>query len=65
MGGIALTQRLSDARKKAQRRAINDIDFHDFLELSNRGLTDTEIASELGIDKRYISMLREDIQRDY
>jgi len=60
-----MNKRLSDKLKQKNTKAINDIDLHDFLELANRGLQDEEIAMELGINKKFISKLREDIQRDY
>jgi predicted DNA-binding transcriptional regulator len=60
-----MKMRLSEKLKQNNSKAINDIDLHDFLELAQRGMNDTEIAQELGINQRYIAKIREDMQRDY
>ncbi|RKD34645.1 hypothetical protein [Thermohalobacter berrensis] len=40
---------------------LRDIDLHDFIELSNKGLSNDELARELGIPKTYINKVLDDI----
>lgn len=46
------------------RKAMEDIDFHDFLEMIEEGMTQAEIAKELGVSKRVIEWLSEEIEKD-
>ncbi|MTI47780.1 hypothetical protein [Sporosalibacterium faouarense] len=42
-----------------------DVDFHDFIEMNEKGLSNEEISNELGIPKDYVNKLRNDLQKDY
>ncbi|EOD00655.1 hypothetical protein [Caldisalinibacter kiritimatiensis] len=47
---------------KRKSRELRDVDFHDFMELKERGLKKSEIAKELGVSEREVRKLIEDIE---
>ncbi|MCC5911530.1 MAG: helix-turn-helix domain-containing protein [Clostridiaceae bacterium] len=42
-----------------------DIEAEDFLEMNYRGLSDQEIAKELGVDYRYVKNIKNQFHKDY
>ncbi len=42
-----------------------DYDYHDFLELWEEGLSETEIAQQLGMSKGFVKEQEKVIKRDY
>lgn len=42
-----------------------DLSFDDYAEMFEGGFSDTEISNELGVEKKYVSKLREEYRRDY
>ncbi len=50
---------------KHQTNNLFDIDFHDFMELVESGYSTNEIARELGVSKREVNILRNEINKEY
>ncbi|MGI6703453.1 MAG: hypothetical protein ACOX42_05395 [Clostridia bacterium] len=48
----------------SMNRAIEDIDFHEFYQMMERGLTHIEIAEQLGITERAVGWLAKEIEKD-
>lgn len=44
---------------------FSEMNFHDFVNMVGSGLSDEEIANELGINKRYIEKLKNEMKKDY
>ncbi len=49
---------------KNQNRAIN-VDFYEFIDMMESGLTDEEIAMAFQVNKRHIQQLKNEIQKDF
>ncbi|ABR48510.1 hypothetical protein Amet_2356 [Alkaliphilus metalliredigens QYMF] len=45
--------------------SLVDLDFHNFIEMTEDGLSDEEMANELGVSRKYIKQLKDEIYRDY
>lgn len=48
-----------------KRNRFCDVDFHDFIEMNENGLSKEEMSDELGIPKSYVSKLVNDLRKDY
>ncbi len=46
-------------------KSLSAVDFHDFIDMVDSGLSDEEIAGELGVSKSSIDKLKYELQRDY
>lgn len=44
---------------------LSKIDFHDFIDMVDSGLSNEEIALELGVNKNYIDRLKYELHRDF
>ena len=44
---------------------FRDVDFHDFIEMYERGMSETEISKELGVPKSYVKKLVNDYRKNY
>ena len=44
---------------------FTEIDFHDFIDMVQTGLSNEEIAVELGVNKQYIEKLKDELYKDY
>ena len=56
---------IHDYISKRKERMFADIDFHNFIELKEAGLSTQEMSNELGISKVYASKLIEELKRNY
>jgi orotate phosphoribosyltransferase-like protein len=45
-------------------KAMQDINFHDFMEMMEEGMTQSEIAKELGVSRRVVEWLSEELEKD-
>ncbi|SCZ07202.1 hypothetical protein [Alkaliphilus peptidifermentans] len=45
--------------------AFTDVSFHDLIEMKEAGLTDSEIATELGISKNAVRAISDEINEDF
>ena len=45
-------------------RIFNDVDFHDFMNMLESGMPDTEIAKELGVSDKVVEWLKKEIEKD-
>jgi orotate phosphoribosyltransferase-like protein len=45
-------------------KTAEDIDFHEFYEMVEEGMSHTEIAEELGVSKKVVDWLAEEIEKD-
>lgn len=50
--------------KASASRMINDIDYHDFMSMLEMGMSEAEIASELGVSDRVVKWLKNEIEKD-
>ncbi|KAB3537281.1 hypothetical protein F8154_03020 [Alkaliphilus pronyensis] len=60
-----MRKKIGELIQEKRNQAFTDISFHDLIEMKEAGLTDTEIASDLGISKRTIIDISNEITRDY
>jgi len=44
---------------------FSDMDFHDFIEMTERGLSTDEISKEFGVPKTYVKKLSDELRKDY
>lgn len=44
---------------------FTEIDFHDFIDMVETGLSNEEIALELGVSRQYIDKLKNEFDKDY
>lgn len=51
--------------KRIERQNKEDIDFNDLEDLIYEGLSDSEIANEIGVNEVYVKKIREDILNDF
>jgi len=56
-----MTNRVNSYFSKKMGYNFTDIDFHDFMQMIERGYTDEEIATELGISKEQVLKLRREV----
>lgn len=54
-----------DYMSNRKDKSFVDVDFHDFIEMNTKGLSDEEISQELGIPKSYVNKLQNDLRKDY
>ncbi len=45
-------------------KTVEDIDFHEFMEMMEEGMPQTEIAHELGVSEKVVSLLAKEIEKD-
>jgi DNA-binding transcriptional regulator LsrR (DeoR family) len=50
--------------KTGMDKTIEDIDFHEFYHMMDQGLTQMEIAEQLGITERAVGWLVKEIEKD-
>jgi len=50
--------------KSGMNKTIEDIDFHEFYQMMEKGLTRMEIAQQLGISERAVGWLAKEIEKD-
>lgn len=50
--------------KAGMNRTIEDIDFHEFYQMMDKGLTHMEIAEQLGITEKAVGWLAKEIEKD-
>ncbi|MBA1336819.1 MAG: hypothetical protein HPY66_3255 [Firmicutes bacterium] len=50
-------------RANAQR-AMNDIDFHSFIGMMEEGMSQPEIARELGVSEKVVEWLAKEMEKD-
>lgn len=46
-----------------KKKDLVDIDFHDFMEMVDRGYNNEEIASELGVSKEQVFKLKSELNK--
>jgi hypothetical protein len=52
-------------KKAVEAQNKEDMDFNDLEDLFYEGLSDSEIADEIGVNEGYIKKVREDILNDF
>lgn len=45
-------------------RIMEDIDFHDLMNMMNEGMSQNEIARELGVSNKVVEWIRQEIEKD-
>ncbi len=60
-----MKKHIHDYAAHKNNRRFRDIDFHDFIEMKERGLSDSEISKELGVPKSYVNKLGNDFRKNY
>jgi len=56
---------IHDFISKKNERILLDVDFHDLVELSEAGLSNEELSTELGIPKSYVIKLVNEMRKDF
>lgn len=59
-----MVKRTRNYKSKNMSRMYIDYDYHDYLEMRECGLSDSEIAHELSIDDDFIKKLEMEVNRD-
>lgn len=61
-----MIKRSKNSSPKKMSRMYIDYDYHDYLEMREGGLSESEIAHELAVDDDFIKKLElEEVKRDY
>lgn len=60
-----MDKRIGDYLNKKNSTRFTEIDFHDFIYMVETGLSNEEIALELGVSKKYIDNLKNEFDKDY
>lgn len=59
-----MAKRVSSFLNKNKKYNFVDVDFHDFVEMVDRGYNNNEIARELGVSKEQVEKLRREINNN-
>ncbi|WP_156943598.1 hypothetical protein [Alkaliphilus transvaalensis] len=57
-----MKKRIGDYIQDIKRRNFTEMHLHDFLEMKDAGLTDSEMAEEFGVSQKVIESLRKDFK---
>ncbi|MFZ5966030.1 MAG: hypothetical protein ACOYVK_02475 [Bacillota bacterium] len=57
--------RKTDYKNGQLKRSSDDIDYYDFMEMLENGLTDLEIADEFGVSQSHIKKMKNQLLKDY
>ncbi|MBS3994393.1 MAG: hypothetical protein KGZ33_01245 [Alkaliphilus sp.] len=60
-----MDKKIGDYLNKKNSARFTEIDFHDFIYMVETGLSNEEIALELGVSKKYIDNLKNEFDKDY
>ncbi|KAB3527666.1 hypothetical protein [Alkaliphilus serpentinus] len=60
-----MRRKLSDILQEKRGKELLELNLHDFIEMKEAGLSDGEIASELGISRSLVLHLGNEITKDY
>jgi len=65
LGGFFMKKRIGDYIQDVKRRNFTEMQLHDFLEMREAGLSDSEMAMEFGVSKKVIESLQRDMKDEY
>lgn len=57
-----MKKRIGDYIQDIKRRNFTEMHLHDFLEMKDAGLTDSEMAEEFGVSQKVIESLSKDFK---
>lgn len=60
-----MRRKISDFIREKRGKELLDINLHDFIEMKEAGLSDVEIATELGVSRNLIYDIGNEISKDY
>jgi len=60
-----MNKKIGNYISKRNAARFMEVDFHDFIDMVQTGLSDEEIAVELGVNREYIEKLKNELYRDY
>ena len=60
-----MSKKICDYIGEKNTKSFSEIDFHDFIDMVDSGLSNEEIAVELGVNKLQIDKLKDELHRDY
>ncbi len=59
-----MKKRIGEYIQDIKRRSFTDMHLHDFLDMKEAGLSDSEMAMEFGVSKKVIESLNREIKED-
>jgi len=64
-GGITMNKKICSYIGEKNTKGFSEIDFHDFIDMVDSGLSNEEIAVELGVNRLQVDKLKNQLHRDY
>ncbi|QXM05941.1 helix-turn-helix domain-containing protein [Crassaminicella indica] len=60
-----MKKKLGNYIMEKNKDKFSEIDFHDFIDMVQSGLSTQEIAKELGVSRSYIERLKNEMKKDF